>query len=75
MIAGMIMLEMNCALEAGVEQLVVLRAEPLLDLAAPAEHLDQRVAGERLLDLAVERADVLPLRDEALLRALARSSR
>jgi hypothetical protein len=34
-------------------------------LGCAAEHLDQRVAGERLLDLTVERAGVLPLRDEA----------
>jgi hypothetical protein len=44
--------------------------EGLLDLALPAEHLDQFVAGERLLDLGVERAGVRPLRDELLLRAL-----
>jgi len=58
-------------LEAGVEQLRVLGAKRRLDRGAPAEHLDQRVAGERLFDLAVERAEVLPLRGEALLRALA----
>ena len=35
-----------------------------------AEDLDQRVPGERLLDVAVQRAGVLPLGDELLLRAL-----
>ena len=45
-------------------------AEPLLDLALAAEHLHERVAGERLLDLRVERAGVAPLRDEPRLRAL-----
>jgi hypothetical protein len=56
--------------ERGLEQLLVLAAQPVLDLAAAAEHLDQRVAGERLLDLTVERPDVRPLGDEPLLRAL-----
>ena len=33
-------------------------AEARLDLRLAAEHLDQGVAGERLLDLGVERAGV-----------------
>jgi hypothetical protein len=36
-----------------------------------AEHLDQGVAGEGLLNVGVERAGVLPLGDEALLRPTA----
>ena len=36
-----------------------------LDLVLAPEHLDQGVAGERLLDLRVERAGVRPLGDEA----------
>jgi len=55
--------------ERRIVQLVVLDAEPGLDLAPPAEHLDERVPGERLLDLAVERAEVLPLGGEPTLRA------
>ena len=39
-------------------------AEPLLDLALAAERLHDRVAGEGLLDLGVERAGVPPLGDE-----------
>ena len=44
------MLEMNWAPKLGLVELVVVLAEPRLDLALAAEHLDDRVAGERLLD-------------------------
>ena len=40
---------------ARLEELVVLVVEALLDVALAAEHLHQRVAGERLFDLRVER--------------------
>ena len=42
----------------------------VLDLALPAEHLDERVAREGLFDLRVELTGVGPLRHEELLRAL-----
>ena len=51
--------------EAGLVELVVRGREPLLDLPLAAERLDQRVAGEGLLDLGVEHAGVPPLGDEA----------
>ena len=51
--------------EARLEELLVLLVEALLDVALAAEHLHERVAGERLLDLRVERAGVAPLGDEA----------
>ena len=54
--------------EARLVELLVLVAEALLDVVLAAEHLHQRVAGERLLDLGVERAGVAPLGDEPLLR-------
>ena len=56
--------------EAGLVELLVLVVEALLDVALAAEHLDERVAGERLLDLGVERAGVAPLGDEPRLRPL-----
>ena len=48
--------------EADLEQLVVLLREDLLDLVLAAEHLDQRVAREGLLDVRVELAGAPPLR-------------
>ena len=51
--------------ERRLVELVVGVAEPLLDLALAAERLHDGVAGERLLDLRVERAGARPLRDEA----------
>ena len=56
-------------LEARAVHLLVLRVEVGLDLLLAPEDLHERVPGERLLDLAVQHAGVLPLRDEALLRA------
>ena len=56
--------------EAGFVELLVLDIEALLDLALAAEHLDQRVPAEGLLDLSVESAGVRPLGDELALRAL-----
>src|SRR5690606_36097880 len=55
--------------EAGLVQLVVALGELGLDLALPAEHLDDGVAGERLLDMRVERARAAPLVDELRARA------
>ena len=51
--------------ERRLVELVVGLPEPGLDLALAPERLDDRVAGERLLDLGVERAGAAPLRDEA----------
>ena len=59
--------------ERRLVELVVGLAEPLLDLALAAERLHDRVTGERLLDLGVEEAGVLPLRDELGPRPCARS--
>ena len=50
--------------ERRLVQLVVGLAEPLLDLVLAAERLHDGVAGERLLDLRVERAGAAPLGDE-----------
>ena len=50
--------------ERRLVELVVGLAEPLFDLALAAERLHDRVARERLLDLCVEQAGALPLRDE-----------
>ena len=58
--------ELGC--EAGLVELVVGGVEAGLRLALAAERLHDRVAGERLLDLRVERAGVLPLGDELALR-------
>ena len=55
---------------AGLEELLVLVVELLLDVLLAAEHLDQRVPGERLLDLRVQGAGVAPLVDELRLGAL-----
>ena len=55
---------------ARLEELVVLVVEPGLDVALATEHLHERVAGERLFDLRVQRARVAPLLDELRLRAL-----
>ena len=55
-VTGCIRLDMNCAPKLALVQLVVRGAEALLDLALAAERLDDGVAGERLLDLRVERA-------------------
>ena len=57
--------------EAGVEQVVVLGPERRPHLVLAAEDLDQLVAGEGLLDDAVELAGALPLLHEVLLRPLA----
>ena len=51
-IAGMMMPEMNCAPKLAWYSSSFFASKLGLDLALPAEHLDQRVAGERLLDLA-----------------------
>ena len=69
-IAGWMMPGRELGAEAGLVELLVLGREPLLDLPLAAERLDQRVAGEGLLDLGVERAGVAPLGDEAGLRPL-----
>src|SRR5690606_21802479 len=53
-------------LEACFEQRLVLLLEAGLHLALPAEHLDQCVAREGLLDVSVERARVAPLSHELL---------
>ena len=51
--------------EAGLVQLVVLAPRtPRSTSVLPAEHLDQRVPGEGLLDVRVELAGAPPLRDE-----------
>ena len=55
---------------AGVVELVVLVVELLDRLLLVAEHLDDRVTGVHLLDVAVERAGPLPLGGELLLRPL-----
>ena len=57
--------EMNWAPKLASYSSSFLSSEALLDLALAAEHLHERVAGEGLLDLGVERAGVAPLRDEA----------
>ena len=54
--------------EAGLEQLLVLALEVLVDLMLTAEDLDDLVSGERLFDLTVQSTRVAPLRDELLLR-------
>ena len=69
-IAGMMMPEMNCAPKLAWYSSSFCSRERRLDLALAAEHLDQRVPGERLLDVPVQLAGVRPLRDELLLRAL-----
>ena len=63
-ITGMISPDTNCAPNEASEQLVVLLGEGPLDLTLTAEHLDQVVAGERLLDVRVEPAGAPPLLDE-----------
>ena len=55
---------------ARVKQGFILLSEGRLDLLPPAERLDQRVPGVRLLDLAVQPAGVLPLVDELRLGPL-----
>ena len=55
---------MNCAPKLASYSSSFFVVEALLDVALAAEHLDERVAGERLLDLRVERAGVAPLGDE-----------
>ena len=50
--------------ERRLVELVVGVAETLLDLALAPERFHDRVPGERLLDLGVEQAGVLPLGDE-----------
>ena len=70
-IDGMMMLETNCAPKLASNSSSFLSRNASSTSRAPAEHPHQRVAGERLLDLAVERAGVPPLRDEVLLAALA----
>ncbi len=69
-IDGMMIPEMNCAPKLARYSSSFLACERRLDLALPAEHLDQLVPGEGLLDLGVQLAGVRPLRDELLLRAL-----
>ena len=60
-IAGMIMPLTNWAPKLAPEQPLVALGEDGRDLLLPAEHLDQRVPGEGLLDVAVELAGRLPL--------------
>ena len=55
--------------EARLVEVLVLVVEAGPDVVLAAERPDERVAGERLLDLRVEAAGVGPLVDEALLRA------
>ena len=62
--------EMNCAPKLARNSSSFFAWNVGLDLALPAEDLDQLVTGERLLDLAVQLAGVRPLGDELLLRAL-----
>src|SRR5690606_40398512 len=50
--------------EAGLVELVVGAPEALLDLALATERLDDRVAGEGLLDLGVEGTRVGPRSEE-----------
>ena len=69
-IAGWIDPEMNWAPKLASYSSSFVVAEALLDLVLAPERLDDRVAGERLLDLRVERAGVAPLGDEAGLGAL-----
>ena len=69
-VTGMISPEMNWAPKLALVQLLVLGVEDRLYLALAAEHLDEGVAAERLLDLAVEPAGVRPLSDELALRTL-----
>ena len=57
--------------EAALNRLEFLLGERRLDLPLPAEHLDQGLAGERLLDVAVQLPGGLPLRHEHLLGTLA----
>ena len=54
-ITGMISPETNCAPKLALKSSSFSCGEDLLDLALAAEHLDQRVAGEGLLDVRVER--------------------
>ena len=56
--------------EAGLVQGLVLLLEARLNLALAAEHLDQVVTGECLLDLGVEGPGATPLSDKVLLRPL-----
>ena len=65
---------MNWAPKLALKSSSFFSAKRCLDLAVAAEDLDERVAGVALLDLRVQRAGVRPLRDEQLLRALARST-
>ena len=69
-IDGMIRPETNCAPKLALNSVLVLLPELLVHLALAAEHVDQLVAGERLLDVRVELAGVRPLRHELLLRPL-----
>ena len=57
--------------EAGLVQPLVVLGEGPHRLVALAEHLDQRVPGVHLLDVAVELAGGRPLLDELRLRPLA----
>ena len=56
--------------ERRLVELLVLLGEGRLDLLLAAEHLDQRVPGEGLLDVGVELAGTSPLVDEHALAAL-----
>ena len=70
-IAGWMIPEMNCARKLGLVHLLVLpRRSSSIALGAVAEDLHQFVAGEHLLDVAVDLAGPVPLGDELLLRAL-----
>ena len=62
---------MNCALNAASNSSSFFARNRVSICLRPTEYLDERVAGERLFDLTVERADVLPLRDKTLLGTLA----
>ena len=63
-IIGMIRPETNCAPKLALNSSSFSSREALLDLVLPAEHLDQRVPGEGLLDVRVELAGAPPLGDE-----------
>ena len=70
-IVGMMMPLMNCARKLAWYSVVVALGEEPVGLLLAAEHLDQLVAGEGLLDDAVDLAGALPLLHEVLLAALA----
>ena len=73
-IAGMMMPETNWAPKLASNSSSFFSPNAASTSRCRPNTLHQLVPGERLLDLAVERAGVPPLGDELLLRALARSA-